>query len=95
VRVRAGERGRLTVRVASAAAGPLALEASVISPWGTWSSVGPRIVGATVPGLGEVELGFDVAPPPGTPAGRWWALVRVVGGGRLLYSPAVPFEVVA
>jgi hypothetical protein len=93
VRVRAGGRGRLMVRVASAAAGPLALEASVISPWGTWSSVGPRIVGATVPTLGEVELGFDVTPPPGTPAGRWWALVRVVGGGRLLYSPAVPFEV--
>jgi alpha-mannosidase len=93
VRVRAGARARLAVRVASAAAAPLALEASVISPWGTWSSVGPRIVGRTLPTLGEVELGFDVAPPPGTPAGRWWALVRVTGGGRLLYSPAVPFEV--
>jgi hypothetical protein len=34
-----------------------------------------------------------VAPPPWTPAGQWWALVRVVGAGRLLYSPAVPFEV--
>ncbi|HEV7652147.1 MAG TPA: NEW3 domain-containing protein [Actinophytocola sp.] len=93
VRVRAGARARLTVRVASAAAAPIALEASVISPWGTWPAVGPRIVGAEVPGGGEVELGFDVAPPPSTPAGSWWALIRVAGAGRLLYSPAVPFEV--
>jgi alpha-mannosidase len=93
VRVRAGAQARLSVRVASAAGAPITLEASVISPWGTWSCVGPRLVGATLPALGEVELGFDVAPPPGTPAGRWWALIRVVGAGRLLYSPAVAFEV--
>jgi alpha-mannosidase len=93
VRVRAGARARLAVRVASAAAAPIALEAAVISPWGTWECVGPRAVGATLPAGGEVELEFDVAPPPWTPPGRWWALVRVVGAGRLLYSPAVPFEV--
>ena len=93
VRVRPGERARLAVRVASAAAAPIALEASVISPWGTWPAVGPRIVGAEVPADGEVELGFKVAPPPWTPPGRWWALIRVAGAGRLLYSPAVPLEI--
>ena len=93
VRVRAGARARLSVRVASAAAAPIALEAAVISPWGTWECVGPRAVGATLPAGGEVELAFEVAPPRSTPAGSWWALVRVVGAGRLLYSPAVPFEV--
>jgi alpha-mannosidase len=35
-----------------------------------------------------------VTPPPWAPVGRWWALVRVAGAGRLLYSPAVPLEVV-
>jgi hypothetical protein len=93
VRVRPGARARLSVRVASAAAAPIAVEASVISPWGTWSAVGPRIVGAELPAGGEVELGFEVAPPPSAPAGRWWALIRVVGAGRLLYSPAVPVEI--
>jgi hypothetical protein len=93
VRVRPGERARLAVRVASAAAAPIALEASVISPWGTWPAVGPRLVGAEVPAGGEVELGFDVAPPPWVPPGSWWALVRVAGAGRLLYSPAVPLEI--
>jgi hypothetical protein len=93
VRVRAGSRSRLSVRVASAAAAPIAVEASVISPWGTWDCVGPRAVGATLPAGGEVSLEFDVAPPPDTPPGRWWALVRVAGAGRLLYSPAVALEV--
>jgi alpha-mannosidase len=95
VRARAGDRARLAVRVASAAAAPIALEAAVISPWGTWDLVGPRLVGDVVPAGGEVELGFDVAPPPGSPAGRWWVLVRVAGAGRLLYSPAVSLEVLA
>ncbi|MCT2586443.1 glycoside hydrolase family 38 N-terminal domain-containing protein [Actinophytocola gossypii] len=95
VRVRAGETGRLAVRVASSAGAPVAVEAAVVSPWGTWGRVGPRVVGAEVAGGGEVELGFDVTPPAGAPAGRWWALVRVAGAGRLLYSPAVALEVVA
>lgn len=93
VRVRPGARARLAVRVASTVDGPLALEAAMISPWGTWETVGPRVVGAVLPAGGEVELGFDVAPPAWAPAGRWWALVRVVGAGRVLYSPAVPLEV--
>ncbi len=93
VRVRAGARARLSVRVASAAAAPIALEAAVISPWGTWDCVGPRSVGATLPAGGEVSLEFEVAPPPGTPAGQWWALIRIAGAGRLLYSPAVALEV--
>jgi hypothetical protein len=95
VRVRAGSTARLTVRVASAASGPIALEAALISPWGTWELAGPRAVGAELPANGEVELGFDVAAPPWSPAGRWWALIRVAGAGRLLYSPAVSLEVLA
>ncbi|WP_291411536.1 NEW3 domain-containing protein [Actinophytocola sp.] len=93
VRVRTGSRARLAVRVASSASAPLALEAALVSPWGTWELAGPRAVGAEVPANGEVELGFDVAAPPWAPPGKWWALVRVAGAGRVLYSPAVPLEV--
>lgn len=93
VRVRAGSRARLAVRVASAAMAPIALEATLVSPWGTWELAGPRSVGAEVPARGEVELGFDVTVPPWAPAGKWWALIRVAGAGRLLYSPAVALEV--
>ncbi|WP_198942791.1 glycoside hydrolase family 38 N-terminal domain-containing protein [Actinophytocola xanthii] len=93
VRVRAGETARLAVRVASTAGAAIALEAALVSPWGTWDLAGPRLVGAEVPAEGEVEVGFDIAPAVGRPAGRWWALVRVAGAGKLLYSPAVPLEV--
>jgi alpha-mannosidase len=93
VRLRRGESGRLAVRVASSAGAPVALEAAVVSPWGTWDFVGPRAVGAELPAGGEVELAFDVTVPPWTAPGCWWALVRVAGAGKLLYSPAVPLEV--
>jgi alpha-mannosidase len=93
VRLARGESGRLAVRVASEAGAPVALEASVVSPWGTWDLVGPRAVGAELPAHGEVELAFDVHVPEWAAPGSWWALVRVAGAGRLLYSPAVPLEV--
>jgi alpha-mannosidase len=93
VRLARGQRGRLAVRVASSASAPVALEAAVVSPWGTWELVGPRTVGAELPAKGEVELVFDVCVPPWVAPGSWWALVRVAGAGRVLYSPAVPLEV--
>jgi len=93
VRLTPGTRGRIAVRVRSGARAPLAVEASLISPWGTWELAGPRAAGAEVPALGEAELAFDVTPPPWTPPGRWWALIRVAGAGVVLYSPAVALEV--
>jgi uncharacterized membrane protein len=95
VRLTRGESGRIAVRVASAASGPIALEAALVSPWGTWEFAGPRTVGAELPAKGEVELGFDVNVPRWAVPGSWWALIRVVGAGKVLYSPAVPLEVTA
>ncbi len=89
VMVRPGQRGRLAVVVATDVRADLAIEAHLISPWGTWEWCGPAAVGAELPGSGQVRLEFDVMPPPSTRPGRWWALVRVAGAGQLLYTPAV------
>ncbi len=87
--VRAGETATIGVTVGTDAHADLAVEAHLISPWGTWEWMGPNIVGATVAARGSVELTFDVAPPAWVHPGRWWALIRVACAGELVYSPAV------
>ncbi|MGB2812863.1 MAG: NEW3 domain-containing protein, partial [Mycobacterium sp.] len=52
--VRRGRRSRIAVTVASGAAADLALEAHLISPWGTWEWMGPAACGAELPAGGTV-----------------------------------------
>ena len=89
----AGESARLRVTVETDVHADLAVEAHLVSPWGTWEWLGPNVVGDVVPARGTVELAFDVAPPAWTQPGQWWALVRVACAGELVYSPAVEVRV--
>jgi len=93
VEVRAGDSARVAVTVGSHARADLALEAHLISPWGTWEWIGPAAAGAVLPARGTAEVAFGVTPPAGLEPGQWWALVRVGCAGRLLYSPAVKVTV--
>jgi alpha-mannosidase len=93
VDVAAGATARLAVTVGTDAHADLAVEAHLISPWGTWEWMGPGAVGGELPARGTVELGFDVAPPVWVEPGQWWALIRVGCAGRLVYSPAVKVTV--
>lgn len=85
----AGATAGLTVTVGTDAKADLALEAHLLSPWGTWEWLGPAARGAVLPAEGAVKLAFDVVPPPWTEPGEWWALIRVAAAGELLYTPAV------
>ncbi|OMC43437.1 NEW3 domain-containing protein [Mycobacterium sp. IS-1264] len=93
VTLRAGDTARLTVTVGTHACAEVALEAHLISPWGTWEWIGPAALGAALPARGTVELAFAVTPPAWLEPGQWWALVRVGCAGRLVYSPAVKVTV--
>ena len=93
VDVSAGERATLSVTVATDAYADVAVEAHLISPWGTWEWIGPGATGAELAARGTVELRFDVAPPVWVEPGDWWALIRVAGAGQLLYSPSVKVTV--
>ncbi|MGH3543474.1 MAG: NEW3 domain-containing protein, partial [Mycobacterium sp.] len=93
IEVTAGNSARLAATVGTDACADLALEAHLISPWGTWEWVGPAALGAVLPARGTVELGFDVTPPIWVEPGQWWALVRVGCAGRLVYSPAAKVTV--
>jgi alpha-mannosidase len=93
VELAAGESARLAVTVGTHACADLALEAHLISPWGTWEWIGPAGLGAVLPARGCVNLGFDVTPPEWLEPGQWWALVRIGCAGQLTYSPAVKVTV--
>ncbi|OBI36380.1 alpha-mannosidase [Mycobacterium sp. E1386] len=93
VELAAGDRAALTVRVGTHAGADLALEAYLISPWGTWEWLGPAAAGAVLPAHGTVDVRFDVRPPAGLDPGQWWALVRIGCAGRLVYTPAVKVTV--
>jgi alpha-mannosidase len=93
VDVTPGRTARIAVTVGTDACADVAVEAHLISPWGTWEWIGPAVRGAVLPAGGTAELGFDVAPPTWLQPGRWWALIRVGCAGRLIYSPAVQVTV--
>lgn len=88
-----GETARLSVTVGTDARADLAVEAHLISPWGTWQWMGPAARGAVLRAGSTVDIGFDVAPPAWAPPGQWWALIRIGCAGRLLYTPAVAVTV--
>ena len=84
----AGDTGQLSVTIGTDVHADLAVEAHLISPWGTWEWIGPAAVGAVLPASGRVQVDFAVTPPPWTEPGEWWALIRVAAAGHLLYTPA-------
>ena len=93
VDVSAGETARLAVTVGTDAHADLAVEAHLISPWGTWEWMGPPASGLELAARSTAELSFEVAPPEWVEPGEWWALIRVAAAGQLLYSPAVKVTV--
>jgi len=65
-------------------------EAQLISPHGSWRRVGPWATGFALPAGAERTLRFDVSAPATARSGeQWWAIVKVMYFGRLLYSEPV------
>ncbi len=93
IAVAAGAAARCSVTVGTDAHADLAVEAHLISPWGTWEWIGPAALGAVLPARGTVTLDFAVTPPAWAESGAWWALIRVGCAGALVYSPAVRLAV--
>lgn len=93
VAVAAGGSAALSVTLGTDAHADLAVQADLVSPWGTWGWTGPGAAGAVLPAGGRVEICFEVAPPGWAERGRWWALVRVGAAGQVIYSRAVSVTV--
>jgi hypothetical protein len=88
-----GGSATLQVRLSNTAASEIRGEAQVLSPLETWSSITPWTQGFTVEAGGETVVSFDVAPPRGSVAGTYWALVKVMYFGRMYYTESVPLAI--
>ncbi|MGC1753807.1 MAG: hypothetical protein WA805_11990, partial [Trebonia sp.] len=94
LRLAPGERGELTVRVASHLASGLRGELQLISPIGTWRATAPWTQAVTVPPGGEAAASFAVTvPATAEPGWQSWLLVKLMYFGRVRYSQAVPLTV--
>ena len=81
------------MRLTNHAHGTLNTEVQTLTPYGTWEAV-PRwseLVG--VPGPGTVDHTVTLSIPGTARPGRYWLLVKVMGGGQIVYTPAVPLTV--
>ena len=95
IAVAPGDDEALTVSLRNLAASEIRGEAQILSPLETWSTITPWTQGFAVEPGSETTLSFRIAPPPDAAAGTYWALVKVMYFGRLLYTESVPVRILA
>ena len=95
VAVKAGEAGEVRVTLRNRAASEIRGEAQILSPHETWPAISPWTQGFVV-GPGEEQIvTFAIEPPYDSGGGTYWALVKVMYFGRLLYTESIPVQLVA
>jgi hypothetical protein len=88
-----GDSHDLTVQLTNHAQGTLLTEVQTLTPYGTWEAVPRWSEFVPVPGPGTVAHVVSVAVPGTARPGRYWILVKAMGGGQVVYTPAVPLTV--
>jgi hypothetical protein len=68
-------------------------EAQILSPHETWPAITPWTQGFTVDPGKDAVVTFTVEPPYDSAGGTYWALVKVMYFGRLLYTESIPIEI--
>ena len=95
LRLAAGSRGELQVRVTSGLASELHGEAQLIAPFGSWEMLGPWTQGFSIAPGASTVLRFTVSVPATARQAQWWALVKVMYYGRVRYTEAIPVVIEA
>ncbi len=91
LRLAPGGQGELLVRVTSGLACELHGEAQLVSPFGTWQTLGPWTQAFSAAPQASAVLRFTVSVPLTARHGaRWWTLVKVMYYGRVRYTEAIP-----
>jgi len=96
LRVAPGRSAQLAVELSNGLASPMRGEAQLISPFGSWESLGPWTQGFRIAPGGRATVTFRAGVPASArPGTQWWAVVKVMYFGRVRYSEAVPVTVTA
>ena len=93
IRLAPGTSRDLTVRLTNHARGTLNAEVQTLTPYGTWEAVPRWSEMVAVPGPGTVEHIVTLSIPGTARPGGYWILVKVMGGGQIVYTPAVRLTV--
>jgi len=91
--VEAGKRAELRVRLRNTVKGEIRGEAQIISPHETWPLISPWTQGFRVAAGAETTIAFSIAAPLGFHGGEYWALVKLMYFGRLIYTESVRVEI--
>jgi alpha-mannosidase len=90
-----GGQAVIELQVSNLAASAIRGEAQLISPYGSWQRVRPWTTGFAAPAGGATSLQFRVtAPGTARPGEQWWALVKLMYFGRLIYTEPVEVTVI-
>ena len=88
-----GQPAELRVRLRNSVAGEIRGEAQIISPHETWPLITPWTQGFSVAAGAETTVAFSIVAPLGFRGGDYWALVKLMYFGRLLYTESVRIEI--
>jgi alpha-mannosidase len=85
--VRPGGAGSIDIVIRNQADSAIHGEAQLLSPFGSWQQTGPWTTGFAI-AAGQAEtLRFTVAmPATARPGEQWWAVVKVMYFGRVVYT---------
>jgi hypothetical protein len=92
--VRPGGAGTIEVLVRNRTGSAIRGEAQLISPHGSWQRATPWTLGFALAAGAEDTLRFELAMPASArPGEQWWAIVKVMYFGRVLYTEPVEVRV--
>jgi len=93
--IRPGGNGAVEVLVRNRTAAAIHGEAQLMSPFGSWRQMSPWTTGFALAAGAERTLRFEVRIPVTARVGeQWWAIVKVMYFGRLLYSEPAEVTIV-
>lgn len=95
IQLDAGTEGELRLRLKNLTRGEIRGEAQLISPHETWPLTEPWSQGFLLPKQGETVVRFMFRTPSNFPGGEYWALVKVMYFGRIIYTDTVRLILIA